>query len=631
MFDFVERHKKIIQVFLFLIALTFMTWGIESYTQFRTGADTVALVDGAKIGERDFTEQLRRQQERLRAIFGRNFDPAMVDTPESRLALLEQMVSQRLVAAEAARANLLVGDQALLEAIVAIPEFQSGGKFSKAQYDAALRNQGLTAAQFEANLRYDLSVGNLIRSIAETAIVPAAVAERMAALQGQRREVQEAAIPAAPFAAQVKVDDAAVKAYYDANAAEFRTPERIRVEYLLLSADLLGAAEGVSEDEVKKAYEARASQYQVGEQRRASHILVQAGPEAKPEEREAAKKRAEELLAEARKAPAKFADLAKKHSQDTGSAQNGGDLGFFGRGMMVKAFEDAVFSATEGEVFGPVQSEFGFHVIRVTGVQGAKARPLEEVRKEITADLVKQKGQRRFAEVAEAFGNLVYEQPDSLKPAAEKFKLQVATSDWLTRTPGPEAGPLGSAKLLAALFSSDSIKTKRNTDAIEVAPNTLVSARVVEHQAEAMRPLDAVKAEIEKKLRQREAAKLAHAEGKAKLDELAKGGDAGLKWSAAKAVSRRAPEGVPPDALARVLAADPAKLPAHVGFARDEGYVLYRVAKVLPMEAGKEDQQKAERTNAARQAGGDQYTAFVEALRARAKVEIVNKALLEKK
>ena len=630
MFDFVERHKKAIQIFLALIALTFMTWGIESYTRFKGGADTVATVNETKISEREFTEEMRRQLDRMRSVFGRGFDASTMDTPETRNLMLDSMISQRLVASEAARSNLLVGDESLRDTIVSIPAFQAGGKFSKDQYEAVLRGQGQTPAGFEATLRYDMTVGQLTRAIAETAIQPRSVAERNAALESQQREVQESQVPVAQYLGQVKIDEAAVKAYYDANHAEFRTPERVRVEYLLLSADELAAAEPVGEDELKKAYEARASQYRVDEQRRASHILIAAPADAKPEAREAAKQKAVELVAEAKKAPVRFAELAKKHSQDPGSAEKGGDLGLFGRGMMVKAFEDAVFQQKEGDIFGPVESEFGYHVIRVTGIQAAKARPLEEVRKEIVADLTKQKGQKKFIESAEAFGNLVYEQSDSLKPAADKLGLKIRTSDWIGRTAGAEAGLLGNAKLLAALFSTDALSAKRNTDAIEVAGNTLISARVLEHQAAAVRPLDATRAGIEQALRKREAAKLAARDGAAKLEQMAKGADAGVKWAPAKLVSRKKPENVPPDALARILAVDGAKVPAHFGIERDEGYTLYRVSKVLPLEPRKEDQHKADLANAERVAGSEQYSAYVEALRARAKIEI-NKTAMEKK
>ena len=630
MFDFVERHKRVMQVLLALIALTFMTWGIESYTRFRGGADTLATVNDARISEREFADEMRRQQDRLRQLFGRNFDASAMDTPETRNLLLEQLIAQRLVASEAVRAHLLVGDEMLRETVLSIPAFQAGGQFSRDQYEAVLRAQGQTPASFESGLRYDLSVGLLTRAIGDTALQPRVVAESLASLATQRREVQEALIPAAPFAGAVKLDEAALKAYYDANQAEFRVPERLRAEYVVLSAEALAASEPPTEAEIRQAYEARAAKYRVDEQRRASHILLQAGADAKPADKEAAKAKAAELAAEARKSPAKFAELAKKHSQDPGSADKGGDLGLFGRGMMVKAFEDAVFAGKEGEVLGPVESEFGFHVIRITGLQAARARPIEEVRKELTVELSRAKGQKKFADSAEGFGNLVYEQADSLKPAAEKYGLPIRTSEWLARTPGPESGVLGNPKLLAALFSSDSLASKRNTDAVEVAPNTLVSARVLEHQPSTVRPFEAAKPDIEAKLRARDAAALAQKEGEAKLAELAKGGDAGLKWSAPRVVSRRAPEKLPGDALAKVLAADPAALPAHVGLSRPEGYALYRVVKVLPAEARTDGQKKADLEGASRAAGAEQYNAYVEALRARAKIE-VDKAKLEKK
>jgi len=617
-FDIVHNNKKLISLMMFLIAITFVTWGLESYTRGPAGTGTIATVNDATITEREFSEELRRQQERLRAMFGRNFDASVMDNPETRKAMLDSMISQRLVASEAVRANLLVDDAALREMILAIPAFQVGGQFSREQYETVLRAQGQTPAGFESTLRYDMSVGQLTRSIAETAIQPRALAERIAALEGQGREIQEALVPASQFASQVKLDEKRIKTYYEANQAEFRSPERVRVEFVVLSADELAAAEPPSEEEVRKAYEARASQYQVGEQRSASHILLKT------------KEEAAKVLEEAKKSPQRFAELAKKYSQDTGSAEQGGELGLFGRGMMVKAFEDAVFKGKEGEILGPVESEFGHHVIRVTAIQAAKARPLDEVRKEIVADLSRQAGQRRFAEVAESFGNIVYEQSDSLKPVADKLKLKIRTSDWVTKTPSPDAGPFSSPKLVAALFSDDALKAKRNTDAIEVSTNTLVSARVLEHQPAAMRALDASKAEIEQKLAAAEAAKLAHKDGSARLAQAIKGGDAGVKWSPSRTVSRREPANVPPDVLGRILSVDGAKVPAYLGFERENGYALYRVMKVLPLEARTEEQRKADLAGAERQAGAEQHQAYVEALRTRAKIDI-KKDALEKK
>jgi peptidyl-prolyl cis-trans isomerase D len=388
---------------------------------------------------------------------------------------------------------------------------------------------------------------------------------------------------------------------------------------VVLSADALGRQDAVSEAELKAAYEARAAQYRVEEQRRASHILVKTREEA------------EKLAVELKKAPGRFAELAKKHSQDPGSAEKGGDLGFFGRGMMVPAFEEAAFRQKEGEIGAPVQSDFGWHVIRVTGVQAGKSRSLQEVRGELAAELAKQKGTRRFAEAAEAFSNMVYEQADSLKPAAERFKLPLQQSGWIARTPSPEAGVLGNAKLLGALFAADSLKTRRNTDAVEVAANVLVAARVIEHQPESQRKFEEAKAAIEEQLRGAEAAKLAQKEGEARLAALRQGKDAGVKWEPVKAVSRRSPQGVPSTALRQIIAADAAKLPAYVGAERgSEGYMLYKVLRALEPEPKNDQQKAADQARAAQQAAAEQLDAYVASLRARATIE-VNKANLEKK
>ena len=298
---------------------------------------------------------------------------------------------------------------------------------------------------------------------------------------------------------------------------------------------------------------------------------------------------------------------------------------------MVPAFEEAAYRQKEGEIGSPVQSDFGWHLIRVTGVQAAKARSLEEVRPELAAELGRQKGTRRFAEAAEAFSNMVYEQSDSLKPAAERFKLPLQASGLITRTPAAESGVLGNAKLLGALFAADSVKSRRNTDAVEVAPNVLVAARVLEHQPASQKKFEDVRGEIEQALRRAEAARLAHKEGEAKLAALRKGGDSGVKWGPAKAVSRRSPQAVPSTALRQILSADASKLPAYVGAQRgEEGYMLYKVGRLLEPEPKPDAQKTADLARAAQQTGAQQLEAYVASLRARAKIE-VNKANLEKK
>jgi len=620
MFDFVAKHKRILQIVLFLTIIPFAFFGLESYTRSVGGAQDVANVDGIAITQREFGEEMRRQQDRLREVLGRSADVAQLDTPEIRMAVLESMISQRLILAEVARSRLTISREAVVAGILAAPDFHEDGKFSSERYAAYLRSRGISDEGNVAQMRVEIPAGRLAGAIGASAFQPRTVAERLIALQGEQREVAEAFIAAEQFAGRVKPDEAKIKAYYEANPAEFRVPERVRAEYLVLSAEELGKAETATDAELKEAYDRRAGQLAVAEQRRASHILVKSREEA------------ERIVAEARKAPQRFAELAKKHSQDPGSAENGGDLGLNARGALAaKSLEDAIFGLKNGEIGEPVQSEFGFHVVRLTAIQAAKTASFAELKQELAAEVVKQKGARKFAETADAFNNLVYEQSDSLKPAAERYQLKISTSGWLTRQPSPEQGVLAHPKLLAALFSPDAVQQRRNTDAVEVAPGMLVAARVAEHQPEAQRPLAEVRTEVERRLVQREAALLSHKEGAEKLAQLAKGGDAGLQWSAPRTVTRRDAKGLPPPALRKVMTLDAAKLPAHAGLeAGDRGYAIYRVTKVVAGEYKAGPESAEELAALDRLTGAEQMDAYVASLRAKAKIEI-NRANLEAK
>lgn len=630
MFDLVEKHKRLIQVILGLIIVPFAFFGLDAYTRGSRSPDDVASVDGAGISQREFTEELRQQQERMRRLLGPGIDPSAFDTAETRRGLVDALIDQRVIGAESVRARIVVSKERLDEVIAGIPAFQKDGRFDPETAKLLLRGQNLSEEAFVERLRRDIRLEQIGRSVANGAIQSREVAARLAALEEQTREIAEAMVAVQPFLSQVKIDEAAFKSHFEANLADFRTPEAVKVEYVVLSADQLGGQEPASEAELKAAYDARVGQYGQAEQRRASHILIQAAADAKAEERQAARKKAEEILAEVRKAPARFAELAKKHSQDTGSAERGGELGLFGRGMMVKAFEDAAYKLGENEISDVVESEFGYHIIRLTGIQPGKTRTFDEVRGELSAELARQKGARRFVEAAEGFSNSVYEQSDSLQPAAEKFKLKVQVSDWIGRSAAQSKGALSNPKLLGALFSPDSIKTRRNTDAIEIAPNVLVAARVLEHRPAAQRKFEEVRGEIESALRRREAAKLAKSDGEARLARIQKAEDAGLKWGPPRQVSRRNPGGLDLQTLRMVLATDAARLPAHVGAMRgEEGYALYRIVKVV--EAAPETQAaKAAAERQARATGVQQYEAYVASLRSRAKVAI-NTENLEKK
>ncbi len=630
MFDLVRNNKRLVQIILALIVLPFAFWGIESFQRGSGTTQDLAEVGGQKITLQEFGQAQRDQQERLRSLLGRNFDPALLDTAEQRTELLDGLIQQRLLAMQAFKSNLVVTDQQLREIITGLPAFQENGKFSKARYDAMLRAQGMSDVVFEARLRRDVEMQQLNGAVAESSLVSKEQSVRILAIQGQQREVSELLLSHEQFAGEVKLAPDAVKAYYDGHPSEFLVPDLVKAEFVVLNAAALAALETVSETDLRAWYDSNL------------------GP--KFEVRVAARKKAEDLLAQLKSAPDKFAELAKQNSQDPGSKDNGGDLGFFAKGAMVKPFEEAVFKLKPGQTSGIVETDFGFHIIKLAAIKAAKdseaeqrqashiligapaaAKDFQAMRGDIERDLKKQRLGKKFAEAAEVFTNLAYEQPDSLQPIAEKFKLKVQQSGWLSRRPDTAAGPLNNQKILDALFSPDSLKSKHNTEVVDAGGDALLVARVTEHKPAAARPLDEVKAEISKKLTEQESLALANKRGAAKYAEVQQGKEAGIAWGTAKVVGRQGKAAVHPDALKVIFSADVSKLPAYVGVElRDRGYGLYRISRVIEAPPPDEASEKSVREQLARQLAQQDYAAYVASLKEKTKIEI-NKAALEKK
>jgi peptidyl-prolyl cis-trans isomerase D len=631
MFDSVRNNKKIVQIILALIILPFAFWGVESYIRGGGGSsESVASVGNSKITRGEFLEALREQQERMRPMLGGR-DPALLDSPEIRRGVLDSLVQRRLLDVYAVNQHLTISDQQLAGFIASVPQLQVDGKFSPERYEQLIAAQGKNKVVFEREVRHDMVIQQAIAAVASASLAGRTAADRWLAPQLEVREVSDVVLRAESYLGQVKLAPDAVKAYYDANTARFQLPEQLRAEYIVLSRDRLAEQTTVSEDEVKAWYAGHPDRYRQAEERRASHVLIAVAAKAGDAEVKAAEAKAAEVLALAKKSPGDFARLAKQYSQDPGSATKGGDLEWFSRGAMVKAFEDAVFSMKEGQVSDLVRSDFGFHIIKVTGIRGERGRPLEEVRAEITAELKAQAAAKKYAEAAEGFSNTVYEQPDSLAPAAEKFKLAVQTSDWL-RKGAAASGPLGNAKLMAALFSDDAIKNKRNTEAVEVAPNVMVSARVVEYKPAAQQSLETVAPTIAKFLASQEAAKLAAADGDQKVARLNKGEKVDLAWSKPHDVMKGMAGELPPDVVRAVFKADSARLPAYAGVPGAGGYVLFRISKVQrpAVDGADTPQARAMRGEYARRVAEEELAAWIATLRAKYPVEI-NQAALDSK
>ncbi len=616
-------------LFALFLVIPFGLFGIDYYFRSPMGGDTVATVGGVRVSQAEFDSAMRQQQETLQAQFGRNFDASIMENPELRRSVLERVINERLMSVGAAKAGVKIDDKQLADRIAAEPAFQEDGKFSRSRYEAIARSQGLSVVGLDERLREDMRIGHFRYAIVQTAFVPRSTLDGFIRLSEQSREVSVVNFGADAYLAGVKPTDEQLKAWYEAHAREFAVPEQVRVEYVELSVDALAAKTPVDPEDVKKYYESAKSRFVQREERRASHILVAVNAAAPEAEKKAAEAKAAALAAEVRKKPASFAEVAKKNSQDPGSAVQGGDLGFFARGAMVKPFEDAVWGAKKDEIVGPVLSDFGYHVIRVTDIKPEKGKSLAEATPEIEAELKKSAAARRFVEAAEGLTNMVYEQSTSLKPAADQFNLQIQQSGWFAKSGGAPA-ILNNPKILAEIFSDNAIKSKRNTAAIEGAPSVLVAARVLEHKPAEQRPLDAVRATVEARFKREEATRLANAAGEAKLKEAGEGKDAGLKWPSPLAVSRQKPGGLPPNVLDKVFRADAKKLPAVVGVATPAGYSLVRITKVIEVEAVDEAKRQALAERLAQTVAVSELESTLGSLRGRVGVE-VRKDAFEKK
>ncbi len=635
MFDFVHKNKRLVQFILALLVLPFAFVGVDSYVRNIGGDKDVATVGGQGISPQEFENAIRAQQDQMRRVLGKNFDPAMFDNPEVRQQILDGVVNQRLLQVVGQDLKLTAPDTQVRKTILEVPDFQDGGKFSETRYDELLRSNGLTRLGYEARLRGDLAQQPLQDVLTRTSFASAAQTNLYQKLTEQSREIQIATLDPAAFIAQAKVDDAQVKAEYDKSPDAYRAPEQVKIEYLQLNQAAFQSAATASADEIKAEYDKRLKEFSAPEERRASHILLSVEKDDKGQpkaaSKDAARTEAEALIKQIGASAEKFAEVAKQKSKDPGSAAQGGDLGFFGRGQMVKPFEEAVFAMKPGEVRGPVESDFGFHIIRLTEVKPERTRAIEEVRAQLEGEVKQQKASRLFTENAEKFQNRVYEQSDSYAKLAEELKLDVKKTDWLTRAQ-VQAIAAGNQKFVQTVFAPANVAAKKNSEAIDLGNNSLISARVVDYKPSAVRPFDEVKAQIAQQLQRKLASELAAKAGAEKVAALAAGKDAGLTFGATQKLVRQNPlPSVNAALVKQVFAADLGKGSAVVGGTNDAGgYTIVKVVKVIEPDAATPDKIKSLGQRLASQLGGDLSTAYLGALKDRIKVEVKKGAAVEK-
>ena len=630
MLESIRKHSKFGMILLFLLVIpSFVLVGIDQ-SYFSESSPVVARVDGQEIKQSDWDNAHRIESDRIRTQ-SPSVDAKLLDSPQARYATLERMVRDRVITAAVQKMHLSASDMRLASALKEIPAIASlrraDGSLDVEAYKALVGAQGLTPEGFEANVRYELSAAQVLGGVMQSSFgTESQYRQAMDALL-QRREIQVALFKPADFSAKVNPSSAELEAFYQAHTANFQQPEEAVVEYVMLDLEAVSASLSLSEDDLRTYYKENLDRLGGKEERRASHILLNATKDMPVAERDKAKARAQELLAQVRKNPSNFAEIAKKESQDSGSAPTGGDLGFFARGAMVKPFEDAAFALNKGDVSDVVESDFGYHIITVTDIKAPKPPSFESVRAKLEEELKQQQAQRKFAEVAEIFTNGVYEQSDSLQPTADKLKLTIHKVEHVSRTPQPGTrGPLGNARFLEALFSNDALENKRNTEAIEMGPSQLVAGRVVTYTPARTLPLTEVHERVRTAYIAQQAAKLAQTEGQARAQEWKAQPNAAKGLSAPVTVARDQLQGLAQAVVDAALQADTSSLPdTPVWTGVDlgtNGFAVVKVNRIVARDAGQTAQEAALRPQFQQWLGTAEGVAYYELLKELFKVQI---------
>lgn len=578
-----RTHKRwMMFIAMIFIIPSFVVTGIYSYNRMSDSENDLATVGDTSITMMDFDNAKRQYLDNFRRQMGQSFKPNMLDTAEARASILAALISDRAISLEIASEYMNVGEADAINLVKQAPAFQRDGKFSTEAYQQFLNSMGKSDEQFVLELRRDLTRQMLLSAVSQTTQASNTVAQRIHDLLTEERTIRTFEIKPTAFLKSVSVTDAEAQSYYDQNKSLFAVPESVDIEYVVLSPESYKNIKA-SEDDIKTFYEQNLQRFSTPEERRASHILIAVNNEKTDAD---AKKEADEIYKQLQADPSKFAQLAKSKSADPGSARQGGDLGFFQKGMMVPEFDNAVFSGKKGDLIAPVKTQFGYHIIKIVDVKPAQAKPLKEVRAEIEALYQQQAAIRAFAEDAENFSNMVYEQSESLQPVAERFGLKIQTVKNVTRDFEDQ---LINPNVIEALYGFDVLEDKRNSNAIEVASNTLLSARVTAHHKQTVKTFDDVKGDIVATLKNQKATEAARAQGSADIAKLLDKKSASGKFGDKTVISRERPGAYAYEVVTAALRPDANKLPTYTGVQTQDGsYFVIEVQSSKKIEASPE-------------------------------------------
>ncbi|WP_218311901.1 SurA N-terminal domain-containing protein [Alteromonas antoniana] len=471
-----------------LIVLSFVFAGVGSYLT-SSGSNAAATVNGEEISAQELERAYQNQRQRMESQYGEGI--ASLFSSESYLQdfrrnVLDRLIAEKLIQQKAAEMGLRVSDKQIREAVATMPEFQFDGKFDNERFKAILGQNGYQVADFLSMMRTQMTQSQLAAALNSSEFALPGEVKRAYDLQQQTRDAKTVLVSAEAFASDITVSDEEIQAYYDENITAFDTDERVNIAYILLNAEDLKADVEVSDEEVQTYYNNNMGAYRTDEERRVSHILIEAGDDA-----DAARQKAEEVLEKVNSGE-DFAELAETYSDDTFSAENGGDLDFISPDMMDPAFDEAAFALQNvGDVSDVVESEFGFHIIKLTDIKSEQVTPLAEVESDIRDRLASDKAMERFYELQTAMAEVAFERPDSLDDVAAAVNGTIQETGFYSRNTAPV--PLDSANAIDVAFSAELIEDRVNSDIVELSENTVAVMRVREHQPQRTQALEEVK------------------------------------------------------------------------------------------------------------------------------------------
>ncbi|MEE9492456.1 MAG: SurA N-terminal domain-containing protein [Gammaproteobacteria bacterium] len=502
-----------------LIIITFALFGLGSYLEDKS-RPYVAKVNDVEIPLGELQMAVENQRARMQQMMGESYDPSMISDEFLKDTALKSLIQDQVLLNETDREKMRISDQFLANYLQSAPALLQDGKFSQEKYQQLLYSRGMSAAAFENDIKSKMQASQLVQGFSGTAFVTGKEILATYKLKNQKRNFSYLTIKQLPFVEGVTVTPEEARKEYEENSTHYMEPERVKVEFVKLSRLDLEPSIDLNEADVLEYYEERRESLQKEEQRRASHILLELAADADEKVSGSVLKKAQGLIAEIN-AGADFAELAKKHSSDPGSGANGGDLGFFGRGSMVKSFEDSVFSLEEGQVSDPVLSQFGYHIIKLTQIQASKIPDFAEAKPELETELKRNQAAEKYYELFDELTNLSYENADSLGAVNSELDLEIEKSDWINRSGGPGIG--GHKNLVAAIFNEDTLDSGNNTAPIEVGEDEAIVARVIEREPQKVKPFEAVETSIRASLTTKKARDMAKIKGDVILEKVRNG------------------------------------------------------------------------------------------------------------